>query len=163
MTSAERELFKKERVRLGLNQEQAAAAGGISQGTISKIEIEPDYDPSISAFRNALKGVGLTLSTFFTQIEGLPMPEVRTQDRPATIPPIGFDDEALSTLPPKELIRVIVALAHAYAAREREASSREHRGHPAETRVGQTGADHRARSHRQRNRKRRVKRLPPKG
>jgi DNA-binding XRE family transcriptional regulator len=72
MDAAERALFKSERERQKLNQAQVASAGGITQGTISKIEIEPDYDPSISVFRGALRGINMTLSSFFARIEGLP-------------------------------------------------------------------------------------------
>lgn len=64
-----RELFKAERERLGLTQPEVAAKGGATQGTISKIEIDPDYNPSVGNFKKALAGIGHTLSSFFAHIE----------------------------------------------------------------------------------------------
>lgn len=84
MTKAIRELFRAERKRLGLGQEHVAERGGASQSTISKIEIEPDYEPTVPVFEKAVRGLGMTLSSFFARIEGLSK-SVGLGDNPASI------------------------------------------------------------------------------
>jgi len=70
MERATRDLFRAERRRRKLNQTQVASAAGVKQGTISKIESDAKYEPSLTVFRKAVGGLGMTLSAFFAQIEG---------------------------------------------------------------------------------------------
>ncbi len=48
MDGGARAFFKSERDRLGMTQEQVAEKSGIRQGMISRLEIDPDYDPGIA-------------------------------------------------------------------------------------------------------------------
>lgn len=82
MDKPERDLFKTTRDGLGLTQTAVAGLGGVKQSTISKIEIEPNYSPSVEAFRKALKGIGFTIVSFYAQIEGRnsPRPELADHD-----------------------------------------------------------------------------------
>lgn len=69
MEKHEREYFIAERVRLKRSQQQVAAKGGATQGTISKIETDPTYQPSVDNFKRALKGIDHTLLSFFGHFE----------------------------------------------------------------------------------------------
>src|SRR6188768_4277553 len=64
-----REFFRAERRRLKLTQEQIAERGGSDQSTISKIERDPPYDPAVSSFLAAIKGLGMNPSEFFARFE----------------------------------------------------------------------------------------------
>lgn len=65
-----REFFRAERKRLELTQADVAAdSGGVDQGTISKIERDAPYEPSVIVFLRAIKGLGMTPSEFFARFE----------------------------------------------------------------------------------------------
>ncbi|MFA6046375.1 MAG: helix-turn-helix transcriptional regulator [Phycisphaerales bacterium] len=65
-----REGFKTQRDQRRLTQPQVAAAGGLSQSRISRIETEEEYQPEVATFLRAVKGLGLTASEFFAFVEG---------------------------------------------------------------------------------------------
>lgn len=71
MDAAARAAFKRRRKALKLNQTQVAQKAGVEQGTISKIEADPAYEPSVTVFQQALHGLDLTMSAFFRQLETL--------------------------------------------------------------------------------------------
>jgi transcriptional regulator with XRE-family HTH domain len=79
-----RDFFKTERQRLGLNQTAVADRAGLTQGMVSRIEIEPDYEPTVEVFEKAVTGLGLTLSSFFARIEAL---QSQTSSTDNLIPP----------------------------------------------------------------------------
>lgn len=82
MDKAARDLLKSERRRLGLNQTALAEKAGIRQGMISRLEIDPDYEPTVVVLSRAVNGLGLTLSEFFRQLEtGLPAAELPGHDQ----------------------------------------------------------------------------------
>lgn len=81
-----REFFKAERERLDLNQTEVADRGGSKQSTISKIEIEPKYKPSVDVFQKAVRGIGHTMSSFFACIEGTAVPAQVVPDEPPAAP-----------------------------------------------------------------------------
>lgn len=84
MEKTARDFLKAERQRLRLNQTALAQKAGITQGMVSKLEIDPDYEPTVVVLARAVRGLGLTLSEFFRQIEsGLPAEELSTQDPPS--------------------------------------------------------------------------------
>lgn len=70
MDEAIRKVFRAERKRRKLNQETVGERGGIDQATVSKIESDADYEPSLSVFGSAVRGLGISMSDFFLQIEG---------------------------------------------------------------------------------------------
>jgi len=66
-----RDRFKAERKRSGLRQEDVAKRGGVDQSAISKIESDPSYTPLVDTFVNAVHGLGLSATEFFSWFEGL--------------------------------------------------------------------------------------------
>lgn len=64
-----RDFFRAERKRRGLNQTEVATEGGIEQSTISKIERDAPYQPSVAIFLGAIRGLRMTASEFFTKFE----------------------------------------------------------------------------------------------
>lgn len=111
MDKDERELFKAERQRLGLNQKDIEDKTGVGQGLISRIEIDPSYQPSLEIFKKAVTGIDLTLSSFYRRIEGLPETAPVEENSPPpskrravrnetkTLVPSARDaDEAIATL-----------------------------------------------------------------
>lgn len=91
-----RKFFRSERKRLKLQQAAVALRGGITQGMLSRIEIAEDYEPTFDVFERAVKGLGLTLSAFFLQLEhGLSIAELGGQT--ARSPDLSkvADDDAL--------------------------------------------------------------------
>lgn len=64
-----RDFFRAERKRRGLNQTDVANNGGIEQSTISKIERDAPYQPSVAIFLGAIRGLGMTASQFFLKFE----------------------------------------------------------------------------------------------
>jgi transcriptional regulator with XRE-family HTH domain len=63
-----RKAFRAERKRQQLNQTEVAKKAGIGQSTISKIETDSDYNPSLIEFQQAVAGLGMDLATFFVHI-----------------------------------------------------------------------------------------------
>lgn len=111
MDTDERELFKAERVRLHRTQKDVQDKSGIGQGLISRIEIDPTYNPTVAVFKRAVGGIDLTLSSFYARIEGLrtaepgtdnvsPFPaDLRTvSDEAPLVPSTRDSDEAIATL-----------------------------------------------------------------
>lgn len=68
-----REFFRAERKRLGLNQSDVANDGGVEQSTISKIERDEPYEPSVTIFIRAIRGLGMSPAEFFAKFETLKM------------------------------------------------------------------------------------------
>ncbi len=67
-----RDFFHAERKRLGLTQTEVANdSGGVDQGTISKIERDAPYEPSVMVFLRAIRGLGMKPSEFFQKFEQL--------------------------------------------------------------------------------------------
>jgi transcriptional regulator with XRE-family HTH domain len=66
-----RDFFKRERERLGRTQPDVAKKGGATQGTISKIETDPEYSPSVVNFQKALAGIDHTIVSFYIQLDSL--------------------------------------------------------------------------------------------
>lgn len=64
-----RKHFVAERKRLGLTQEQIEKRGKVAQSRLSQIESDPAYTPTIDTFIRAVTGLGITVSSFFLQIE----------------------------------------------------------------------------------------------
>jgi len=64
-----REFFRSERKRLKLNQQTVANRGAIEQSTISKIERDAPYQPSVAIFIKAIRGLGMMPSAFFEKFE----------------------------------------------------------------------------------------------
>lgn len=64
-----RDFFRAERKRRGLNQTEVATEGGIEQSTISKIESDAPYQPSVAIFLGAIRGLHMTASEFFAKFE----------------------------------------------------------------------------------------------
>lgn len=60
-------LPRKER---GLTQKEAAGPGG-HQSTISKLENDPKFNPSMKTFLGVLEGLGVSAPEFFARAEGL--------------------------------------------------------------------------------------------
>jgi transcriptional regulator with XRE-family HTH domain len=60
-------LPRKER---GLTQKEAAGPGG-HQSTISKLENDPKFNPSMKTFLAVLEGLGVSATEFFARAEGL--------------------------------------------------------------------------------------------
>jgi transcriptional regulator with XRE-family HTH domain len=157
-----RQFFKAERLRQGLNQTAVALRGGATQGTISKIEIEPDYDPSVDSFGKALTGIGHTFTSFFAHIENVTPTTVVSVD---PLPPAEqvATDERLSTQLPKDEGTLRVALAvleHLTGALLRARDAAKVRGSAASDRADPPGRSahrlHSARKdHRRANRRRR--------
>jgi transcriptional regulator with XRE-family HTH domain len=53
----------------GKSQEQIARAGGIKQNSISKLIANRKRGPTVATFVAAVRGLGISLSTFFAQLE----------------------------------------------------------------------------------------------
>lgn len=64
-----RDFFRAERKRLDLNQAEVATSGGVEQSTISKIERDAPYEPSVAIFLRAIHGLGMTPAAFFAKFE----------------------------------------------------------------------------------------------
>lgn len=62
-------LFLKLRKAQNKTQDDLEAASGVSQGLISRIEKDSDYQPTTDVFFRAVQGLGLRLSEFFAQLE----------------------------------------------------------------------------------------------
>jgi transcriptional regulator with XRE-family HTH domain len=124
-----RELFKAERERLRLTQTAVATAAHVTQGTISKIEIEPDYEPSVSIFERAVGGLGLTLLQFLTLLEGQPLTTPRTEPHGAARHMARERDEGLAPLAPESerVAEAFRVLAEFYAQEQEKATPRHHR------------------------------------
>lgn len=107
-----------------------AAKVGLAKSTIQNAEMGPDI-PGIETVARLVEGMGLTLSSFFAQIEGLPTDAPAKQDQPI---PSGLsmvtDDDEVSTLSPsarqifRDLGRVFARQADRLAALERELAAR---------------------------------------
>jgi transcriptional regulator with XRE-family HTH domain len=127
MDQAIRVFFRAERRRLKLSQTKVAEKAGIEQGTISKIEINPDYEPGFNTFRQAVAGLGMTLSKFFAQIEGqtvnLELSSAFHSQR--RIPPLLEEDAASMIVPfrPRPQKRLDIQLKTILAVGETIASS----------------------------------------
>lgn len=52
-----------------LTQDQVAERGHVGQGRISRLVADPDYKPSAPVLLGAIRGLGLTYSDFFLQID----------------------------------------------------------------------------------------------
>src|SRR5438128_8875637 len=97
MTEDERKLFKTERKRRKLNQTQVGQAVA-RQSTISKIEIDPSYEPTLPVWRKALNGLRMTVLEFEARLRGLPEPIGLRDDQGFPAAKASPADEALSTL-----------------------------------------------------------------
>lgn len=121
MNKVVRDFFVTLRENRHLTQTQVATRGRIKQSTISKIEIEPEYEPSVSVFVKALEGLGVTASAFFAHIEGLKPDDVPVDD----LATVEHDDEADLALFDSEdqiaarVIRLLTRLAIKGSEKER--------------------------------------------
>ena len=84
------------RTRGRRTQAEIAKAGDLLQPAISKLESNDSLGPAVGTFVKAVKGLGVPVSEFFRQIEGLPPAVLSAQTRSTPSP--RPDDEALSTL-----------------------------------------------------------------
>lgn len=61
--------FKIVRKRRKLTQTKVAEKGKIAQSIVSRIESDPTYMAEADSFLNAVEGLGLSLSSFFAELE----------------------------------------------------------------------------------------------
>lgn len=66
----------------GATQQSIAARGGLRQNKISELLDNDRRGPNAETFVKAVEGLGLTLSSFFAQIEGLQSSAVDGQNDP---------------------------------------------------------------------------------
>lgn len=99
MNEATRALFKRLRKRLQLTQAELGDIADIGQSTVSKLEIETEYDPSLSAFRKYAHGLQMTGSSLLAQIEVL-QPQETAKDNQAISPPAVASEKDLSLFAP---------------------------------------------------------------
>lgn len=158
-----------ERERRGLNQRQLAAKAGVDQGHMSKIEnVDGEEMRDLAArivFQLVERGLGVPLSEFFAQLEGLSVPEPIGTDRAPAPDEVGSVDETVSSLTTQD--RVFYKIGKAIAAiveqHQSEGERRPNRRSAPETGDRPTRDGLRARSPRKgpdQSRKRQLKRPP---
>lgn len=109
MEPTERDLFKAIREGLGRNQTEVGQRGGVKQSTISKIEIEPAYQPSVIVFRRALKGIDETFVSFYQRLDGVtPTERPQVADHESLPPLASFEGIAAAAI--RRLTERIVTL-----------------------------------------------------
>lgn len=120
--AAIRKAFRAARVARGLKQNQIP---GSKQGMVSKLETNHNLGPAVGTFVKAVEGLGIPVSSFFAQIEGLPGGMV-----PTTIPESLelADHDSLPSLPSEERIAqaAVQRLAERIATLERRLRARAH-------------------------------------
>jgi transcriptional regulator with XRE-family HTH domain len=91
------------RARGTRTQGEIAAAGGLRQNAISKLESNDNLGPAVGTFVKAINGLGMSVSSFFSQIESgrVAAPTVQSTVSPEPSEQDAADDRAvLAELPP---------------------------------------------------------------
>lgn len=113
--------------KMGATQETVARAGGLRQNKISKILDNGGRGPQVETFVKAVEGLGITVSSFFLQIEVLQS----AASKGHTAPPVDSRDKGVtsdSPIPPptteadrdlyRKLAEVLIYAAEAGTAAE---------------------------------------------
>jgi len=82
--TALREALRRAREQYPMTLDRAAEATGLNRATIHSVENvkrEPNYQPELTTIERLVNGYGLTLSSFFEQIEGLNPPQTSGDNR----------------------------------------------------------------------------------
>ena len=156
---------------------KAAAVADLGSSTIAKIEnlkSWPKYDPGIGVILQLLGAMDVSLTDFVTDLrdidqavversrnEVLKVTGIPEEDQPPPTRKVSQDDDPLSPLTREEIqtIRALTKVIKINADREAESERGSHRRHVANPSDEEATPDHRPRSHRERDARKRKRRL----
>jgi transcriptional regulator with XRE-family HTH domain len=152
-----RAAYKAARQERGLRQDQV---GDMAQGMISKLETNNNLGPTVGIFVRAIEGLGMSVSQFFAQIEGLPEP-VRLGDDHGLPTKESATDEAVPAITAQNPYYKI-GKAFATIIQQSQSSRGADRRFATKTSDREAGDGVHPRSPREGSPQRRIKSRPPK-